>query len=61
MKDLVRLAARDLDEGLVWLRQQNVDVDWILGMADHDIKLATWRLNLVRHALETHGPDARTI
>jgi hypothetical protein len=45
MKGLVRLAVRDLDQGLVWLRQQNVDDNaWILGMVDHDIQLATFRL-----------------
>jgi hypothetical protein len=62
MKDLVRLASPDLDDALRWLRQPDLsDNPWMLGLVDQDIQLATWRLTLVRHALRTHGPNARII
>jgi len=62
MKNLILLAVRDLDNGLRWLRQPDLDDNpWILDLVDQDIRLATWRLTVVRHALRTHGPGARII
>jgi hypothetical protein len=62
IKDLVGLAMRDLDEGLLWLRQENIDSrPYILQIVDMTILMATTRMNVVSRALALYGPDATLI
>ncbi len=58
-QEQVRLASRDLDEAIAWLGQDDFDARWPLHrVVDLIINLATWRLRMVRDALQKHGPDA---
>jgi len=62
MKEQVRLAVRDLNEGVQWLESENIkDSPFIMGIVDLIIQLASWRLMMVERALQSHGPDAATI
>ena len=59
MQEQVRLASRDLDEGLRWLREDNFDARLPFHrIVDLTIDLANWRLNMVSDALQKYGPDA---
>jgi hypothetical protein len=58
----VRLASRDLDEALLWLKETDVDArPSILKMVDLLLDLATCRLTMVDSNLKTYGPGARLI
>jgi len=62
MKEQVRLAVRDLNEGVQWLQSENINESpFIMGIVDLIIQLASWRLMMVERALQSHGPDATTI
>jgi hypothetical protein len=62
IKEQVRLAIRDLDEALHWLNEKNVDTrPSILRIADLAFGLATWRLTMVKNALDKYGPGAMLI
>ncbi len=53
MKELVRLAVRDCDEALVWLRQDNVENrPFILKIADLTTEFARKRLDVVNDGLK---------
>jgi len=52
MKELVRLAVRDYDEALVWLRQDNVENrPYILGIADLATEFGQRRIAMVSDGL----------
>jgi len=52
MKELVRLAVRDCDEALVWLRQDNVENrPFILKIADLATEFGRRRLDVVNEGL----------
>jgi len=58
-KELLRVAMRDLDEAAEWLDHPVIeDRPDLLGIADHVLELAVWRLKTVREALELYGPGA---
>jgi hypothetical protein len=62
MKEQLRLAVRDLNEGERWLQSENInDSPFIMGIVDLTIQLASWRLMMVERALQSHGPGAATI
>ena len=59
LKDLIRLASRELDEGIRWLSSADVDSNpSILKIVDCLTSLTTCRLTIVDDALKAHGPDA---
>jgi hypothetical protein len=59
LKQQVLLALRDLDEGRQWLRKENADAPpFSLELLDATVRLATARLNMVKKALQAHGPEA---
>ena len=62
LKDLVRLASRELDEAINWLTKTDVDSNpSILKIVDCITSLTTCRLTIVDDALKAHGPDAKLI
>lgn len=57
LRDQVRLAIRDLDEGLQWLENETgIARPFVLDIVDATLRLATSRLNMVKKALQTEGP-----
>ena len=59
LKEQVVLALRDLDEGLRWLRKEDKNArPFVLEIVDAIVRLATFRLNMVKKALQTDGPNA---
>jgi hypothetical protein len=60
MKELVRMATRELDEALGWLAHKNVDSNpSILKIVDCLTSLTTCRLTIVGDALKANGPDSK--
>ena len=59
----IRLALRDLDEGLSWLDRfpSGETTPAILQIADLNITLAKQRLEMVETAIQKYGPDATVI
>jgi len=59
IKELVRLAMRDLDEAVLWLNHRDVATR----IADMTIGFATTRLAMAKKAIDSYGTDAevRTI
>jgi hypothetical protein len=59
IKELVRLAIRDLDEAVLWLNHRDVATR----IADMTIGFATTRLAMAKKAIDSYGADAevRTI
>ena len=58
IKDQVRIATRDLNEALQWLRQKDIDErPFILEIVDLNIQFAANRLAMVDKAIRTYGPD----
>lgn len=59
LKNLVRLAVRDLDEGLRWTELAGGFLACRVGAdCGHDMDLAAWRLAIGRNALAKFGADA---
>ncbi len=59
LKELIRLASRELDEGVGWLERTDVNSNpQILKIVDCLTSLTTCRLTIVDDALKAHGPDA---
>lgn len=62
MKHQISLADRDLEVGLAWLGEKDADSNAsILAFVDLTIDLASWRLELVKNALDKYGPNAMLI
>lgn len=59
IKELIRLATRDLDEAVLWLNHRDVATR----IAEMTIGFATTRLAMAKRAIDSYGPDAevRTI
>jgi hypothetical protein len=57
----VELASRDLNEALMWLRQENVDTRRIQLIVDVILQLVDSRLKMVNDGLTDDGPNARLI
>ena len=59
LKDIIRLALHDLDEGLTWLRTaDSIGEPSAARMAGLNIAAARGRLMIVKDAIEKRGPDA---
>jgi hypothetical protein len=59
MKHQISFAGRDLEAGLAWLEEKHADSNAsILAFVDLTIELASWRLELVKKALDKYGPEA---
>jgi hypothetical protein len=62
LKELIRLASRELDEAISWLATTDVDSNpSILKIVDCITSLTTCRLTIVDDALKAYGPDAKLI
>jgi hypothetical protein len=62
LKELIRLASRELDEAISWLARTDVDSNpSILKIVDCIASLTTCRLTIVDDALKAYGPDAKLI
>jgi hypothetical protein len=62
LKELIRMASRELDEAIRWLAKADVDSNpSILKIVDCIASLTTCRLTIVDDALKTRGPDAKLI
>lgn len=62
VKEQVLLARRDLDEGLRWLQQPNVDGrPRALKIVDLLLSLAQSRLQMVADGLSKFGPDVMLV
>lgn len=54
IKELIRLATRDLDEAVLWLNHKDVATR----IAEMTIGFATTRLAMAKKAIDSVGPDA---
>jgi hypothetical protein len=54
IKELIRLAKRDLDEAVLWLNHKDVATR----IAEMTIGFATTRLAMAKNAVDRYGPDA---
>ena len=54
IRELVRLAIRDLDEAVLWLNHRDVATR----IADMTIGFATMRLAMAKKAIDSYGSDA---
>jgi hypothetical protein len=62
LKELIRLASRELDEAISWLDKKEADSNpSILKIVDCITSLTSCRLTIVDDALKAHGPDAKLI
>jgi hypothetical protein len=60
LKELIRLASRELDEAISWLDKKEADSNpSIQKIVDCITSLTTCRLTIVDDALKAHGPDAK--
>jgi hypothetical protein len=60
MRELVRMASRELEEALGWLATKDVDSNpSVLKVVDCLTSLTTCRLAVVDEVLKAHGPDAK--
>ena len=60
LKELIRLASRELDEAISWLTKTDVDSNpSILKIVDCISSLTACRLTIVDDALKAQGPDAK--
>ena len=62
LKELIRLASRELDEAISWLTKKEADSNpSILKIVDCITSLSTCRLAIVDDAPKAHGPNAKLI
>jgi hypothetical protein len=62
IQEQIRLAARELDEAVLWLNDQTGQPrPNILHCAELAVEMATWRLTIVAKALKTYGPGAESL
>ena len=62
LKELIRLASRELEEAISWLARTDIHSNpSILKIVDCITSLTTCRLTIVDDALKAFGPDAKLI